>query len=376
MRILTLSSRIQKAVQELLVKVIKSTNIKPIYKRNLQLARVAAAFALGPVDEEEDLKNDTPASRRCIELLQYVDVEAASPACFDDIKDWVEQLDASAMEYLAYNHLAASTSTDDIAGVRKQVLALKLQYLISTTPLIKNSDSKARSLDSTFNEALQLHQTVSSKKGDAKHGELSAELALLLVYCLLDMGDWQGGAPQSAEAHRSLAQAVAILDHQLTITPEHSQVSLVLVQVHLLLGSAHEAYLIWEPLSVKRTILDSLGPMFYDRLSTISPSILSPSDRLGRQLVYSIKSHYENALKLRMPRRLIDAFEASSYGSVLKIPEYIDNLRSGTTRVMSLIEEARAGRLLADNSCDVSSDPRFRRSLLLIMCTTPANVCR
>lgn len=329
------------------------------------MARVASAFAFD-TQEDGDLVGGKPSSRRFNELLNYLEVEGASPACFEDIKSWAEKLDTDALDYLALEHFAsvAKQEKKDIKATRKHLLSLKLQYLAAG----RGKKRTGAVLDST----LELYKSVSTQASEAGFGETSAEVAILLAYCLLDVGDWDSGLPQTEDAHKSLILAAAVLDHQLGITPEHSQVSIVLVQTHLLLGSVQEAYHVWEPLSVKRTILDSMGPVFYDRLSTVSPFILSTTERVGRELVYSIKDHFDNSLKLRMPRRLIDAFESSSYGSVLLIPKYMDELRMGCARMMSLVEESRAARLLG-SGIDLAQDTRYSKSYVRHLSTGANN---
>jgi len=73
----------------------------------------------------------------------------------------------------------------------------------------------------------------------------------------------------------------------------------------------------------------------------------------------ALTSHFSYSLKLRMPRRLVDAFESASYSSVLEIPKYIQNLRSSATRVISLVEETRSERVLGAPTWELFSDPRF-----------------
>ncbi|KAJ4139662.1 hypothetical protein NW765_003571 [Fusarium oxysporum] len=105
--------------------------------------------------------------------------------------------------------------------------------------------------------------------------------------------------------------------------------------------------------------MDSLAPIFYDRLSTISPALISPSDETGWELLDLLSSHFNVSLKLRMPRRLIDAFESGSYSSVIDIPEYMENLRWSCTRAMSLVEETRTDRIMGEHFSEVFTDPRF-----------------
>lgn len=200
---------------------------------------------------------------------------------------------------------------------------------------------------------------------------------MLLAACLVDLATLQSSPTSlpSPQSTKYLVQALLLLDQQLVKCPKHSQITLLLVQLHLLLGSGQEARGMWETLAVKNTIMDSLAPIFYDRLSTVAPGVMSPDDSAGWQLMQSIKTHYQTSLKMRMPRRLIDAFEAGSYSAVLDIPRYIENLRASGTRAMSLVESARSERLLQDPETDLRSDPRFSKSKVpngLLLCADRA----
>ncbi|POR34924.1 Uncharacterized protein TPAR_04852 [Tolypocladium paradoxum] len=374
----------RKLVQDLLLSVAKSKNLRPIYRRNVLLARVSAAFDIGAGDED-DLQEGRPSSLRIRELVSYVEDQKSSLACFDDIKGFVERLDASAIKYIAYEHVPrlADGSSDVAVAARIQLLSLKLQYFASTCPLSavavpgEKPRSKCIACGSEFDTALcasclssigrnglALYQsTTEDLAGNpAAENEIIPELAMVVGFCNLRLGfnhERLGYTPSRPPSAQYLLRALFILEHQFHLTPKHSQISLILVQLHLLLGSAHRSREIWDSLAVKRTIVDSLAPIFYDRLSTVSPSAISPSDTWGLQLHETLKSHYGVSLKLRMPRRLIDAFEAGSYGSIMDMPKYIENLRASCTRAMSLVEEARAERLLGKPYGELLSDARF-----------------
>jgi len=375
--------RTTRKVQKLLLKVLNSSNLRPLYKRNLQLARVLAAFTLGPSDSH-DVVDGRPDSLRLKELIHYIDEQATAPSCFDDIKSFVERLDAEGMKLVAYDHIPElSTDGDESKAARIQLLSLKTKYFVSSCPLTYNnlSSEKPRlqclacstELDSAScvsclstisRAALSLYKRISSDSSTYKQtfrDNALPDIAILIAYCNIRQAfpNQICQRPRSAQSLRHLLRALFILEHQLFLTPKHSVLSLITTQVHLLLGSAYRAREVWDVLAVKRTIVDSLGPLFYDRFSTISPSAISPEEKWGRHLIDTLKSHYEYSLKLKMPRRLIDAFEDGSYDSVIEIPRYIENLRWSSARAMGLVEEARTERLLGSPLGDVISDPRF-----------------
>ena len=350
-----------KTVQDLLLQFVKISKDMPIYRRNVLLARVATVFKL--TDEET----------RVQELCKYIEDQIASAACFDDIKEYLECLDADELKYVAYDYMPQPKGS---AQASATLLSLQLQYFVATCPRARKpvagqALSTCLVCNVTFpNEhCASCLQTIESKALEAfvaqqKSGgaETLPELAMAVAFCNIQLAfrsrpGYKPFPPDSAP----LVRALLILEHQYFATPKHSQIALVLVQLHLYLGSAHRCGEIWHDLAVKRTIVDSLAPIFYDRLSTISPAILDSSEEAGYELVEPLRSHYSHSLKLRMPRRLIDAFEAGNYTGVLSIPRYMDDLREGCTRAMGLVEESRADRLLGEPCGELLHDTRYSK---------------
>ncbi|KAH7238049.1 N-acetyltransferase B complex non catalytic subunit-domain-containing protein [Fusarium tricinctum] len=381
-QIKTVKPDVEETVQGLLLKFIKSPNLRPIYKRIILLARVSAAFNLASNDRDDLVENE-PASFRLKELIKYIDDQGTNTACFDDIKPFVEKLNPSAMKHLAYDHAPklAEDMEDEVKSARVRNLSFKLQYFAATCPsmystipgdkplrkcIVSQTDVDARSPGPAFasisEAALKAHQSLAdlTSKSPSMDAEIRPELAVIVALCHV-----QAAFPPSTDvshkpiSYAPLLQALLLLEYQLTLAPKHSIISLLLVQLHLLVGSTPRAHEIWDTLGVKRTIMDSLAPIFYDRLSTISPALISPSDETGWELLELLSSHYNNSLKLRMPRRLIDAFESNSYSSVIDIPSYMEDLRWSCTRVMSLVEETRTDRIMGENFSEVFTDPRF-----------------
>jgi hypothetical protein len=130
---------------------------------------------------------------------------------------------------------------------------------------------------------------------------------------------------------------VLVLDAQLQETPNDNGLRLLLVKLYLLLGCASYAYKLWTPLHVKRTIQDALSPHFFDRISTLSPSLF-----LNNRFIAPLWSYYVNTLRDPCPMRIWDAFSTGSYSSILDMTEYDDRLRRSCTVVMSVVEERQA----------------------------------
>lgn len=363
-------SRATATVQELLLKLSKAADSKAIYKRNIMLARVCASFQLLS-SEGPDAVESAPASLRLRELVKYINNQAYNPSCFDDIRLFAEHLDAGGIDYLAHHHFPPEEQSDEIPELRKQILALKLQYFATTCPQTYEAISKASEkcesrqtrFKSVYKASMALHKHISTIASYSSQStkDVQSEVALVAASCLVGLADQLPSSLPTAESAQYLVQALLLLQQQLNSSPRHSQISLLLVQLHLRLASTPEALAVWDTLAIKRTILDSLAPLFYDRLSTVAPGMISPLTDAGWQLMSSIKTHYQTSLKMRMPRRLIDAFQDGSYSSVLTVPEYVENLRVSCTRTMSLVESVRSERLLGVSDTDLLSDSRFSK---------------
>lgn len=147
--------------------------------------------------------------------------------------------------------------------------------------------------------------------------------------------------PLSTVDMSRLLQATALVGAQVARTPSEISLRLLLVQLYLLLGCASLAYQTWIPLEVKRTIQDALSPIFFDRLSTLSPGLFHQQ---RRPLVEPLTSYYAGCLREDSPVKIWDAFNAGSYISILDMAAYSDRLRRSCTLAMTVVEDRRATR--------------------------------
>jgi hypothetical protein len=166
------------------------------------------------------------------------------------------------------------------------------------------------------------------------------DLSLIVAMCVLKLAGLNGSSPLREVNPTNLLQAVLVLDTQITQTPNDTPLRLLLVQLYLLLGCASYAYQLWVPMDVKRTVQDALSPLFFDRISGLSPGLFQGS----RALMEPLRTYYTSTLRSPAPTRIWDAFSSGSYSSILGITEYDNRLRRSCTLVMSVVEERRATR--------------------------------
>lgn len=151
-----------------------------------------------------------------------------------------------------------------------------------------------------------------------------------------------------------LLQAVALVDSQLRRTPSDVPLRLLLVQLYLHLGCGAMAYELWLPMDVKRTVLDALGPLFFDRLSSIAPYLFQTGNR---PLMEHMRSYYSALNRRKAPVRIWDAFESGSFNSIVGMAAYDDRLRRSCTRVMAFVEERQAARAVNGRLEDLDEVP-------------------
>lgn len=266
---------------------------------------------------------------------------------------------------------------DDQRQFVVRVLEIKFRYFLTTCPLTQEhiavvteaggpqlkckfcSSTTTKNctpcLEGVVTKALTTYQDLDKKpeilKGLDKDPHV--DLALVASSALLKLSGLRQSpsspsklAPlSSADASRVL-QAAIVLAAQLSKTPNEMPLRLLLVQVYLLLGCGSLAHATWLPTDVKRTIQDALSPLFFDRLSGVSPGLFQHSGAGRHALTEPLSSYYSGCLREKSPVKIWDAFAAGSYTSILDMAAYSDRLRRSCTLVMTVVEERRATRAL------------------------------
>lgn len=251
------------------------------------------------------------------------------------------------------------------------MLEVKFQYLLTTCPLTIEhvvvvgeasepqvkckfcetiaSRSCRKCLESVASAAASAYKDVDTA-GDKLKGldkDPRIDLAIVASSALLKLSGLRQARspsrlpPLSNVDMSKLLQATAILGTQVAKTPNEPPLRLVLVQLYLLLGCASAAYQVWLPMDVKRTIQDALSPLFFDRISSISPGLFHAS---RHPLMEPLNSYYSGCLRQESPVKIWDAFTSGSYTSILEMAAFSDRLRRSCTLAMTVVEERRATR--------------------------------
>lgn len=191
-----------------------------------------------------------------------------------------------------------------------------------------------------------------------------ADLSLVAAMCLLKVSGLRrtasldDPAPLNSTEIRFLLKAIFLLDVRQRKSPQHVPLRMFLCKLYLLVGCVSLAHQLWAPMDVKRTIQDSLSPLFFDRLSDLSPSIFRPVP--GRPaLLEPLKSYYTTTSRAGGSKKMWESFEGGNYSSIWGISEYMDRLASSCTAVMAAVEDRRSTRLLHGKVDAVVEDVQY-----------------
>ncbi|KAK3321953.1 N-acetyltransferase B complex non catalytic subunit-domain-containing protein [Apodospora peruviana] len=352
------------------------TKANEMYKKNISLASLEIAFRL-PATILNPSPDHKGLTSRVVQVGLFLENYFDRLSAFDDIKDFVAQFtfeeSKTFMEHVVATMLAQSA--DKSKHIILKVLECKFRYLLATCPQTLSHHPSVvdgqkqdkpyqcrfcanltslpceHCLKQVIIEAVDTHKQIA---GDPEligvipklDRDPRLDLAIVIGNALLKLASLRGQVSDVApsplrDVNPALyLQAVLLLDTQLKETPSDTGLRLLLVKLYLLLGCASYAYQIWIPMDVKRTIQDALSPIFFDRISTISPGMFQGS----RPLMEPLRTYYSNSFRDSCPLRIWDAFSSGSYSSILDLTEYDSGLRRSCTLMMTQVEERRATR--------------------------------
>ncbi|KUI67022.1 N-terminal acetyltransferase B complex subunit MDM20 [Cytospora mali] len=359
--------------QEVLQKFVSvQATAAPMYKKNIGLAILELTFKSPPSLLPPTLDAGRP-SYRVIQLYLFIQQNLLQRSTFDDIKEYMAELtfDEAKSFIENFSKITSGKDSDEQKQIVARVLEIKTRYFLTTCPYTQEyvavtaeaeepqlkckfcSATAPRTchscLEGITSMALTAYQDLDKTPGNLKglDKDPRVDLALVAATALLKLsGLRQRPSPAKLSPLNNvdvsrLLQAIVVLGSQISKTPNEIPIRLLLVQLYRLLGCASLAYQTWAPMEVKRTIQDSLSPLFFDRISSISPGLFQQ----GRSpLTEPLRSYYAGCLRNQSPVKIWDAFTAGSYTSILDMAEYSDQLRRSCTLIMTVVEERRATR--------------------------------
>ena len=308
----------------------------------------------------------SPQVDKSTSLARYVDIFGNQRWCFNDIKPYFERLDyGSRRRFLHRLGNTGSTSnatrkidavsTKDLDTTRAVVEELGAQMLATKAHLVHWTIPKDLGDTGTPLPEITMAQRVyemSKAVSDCQkscpgllkdaHGWIVADTVVIAAQYLL-RNHTSASAPIASQQPRAgtvnLIQAMALMEEQLAHQTFDQTAVLLLVRTHLLLGNVDRSSKLWKELAVKRATLDSLGPLFHDRVSTITPTI----DGLDVCLA-DFASNPHPSVQYRTCLPVFTALSRGNLDSAANCLDHLVNSRRSFSRVMAVVENNRMVR--------------------------------
>lgn len=192
-----------------------------------------------------------------------------------------------------------------------------------------------------------------------------SDMTIIGATCLLRLAGlnttWESSTSSSLQGAnlKLVLQAIAWLNTQYRNMPVKTQsIPVLLTKLYILIGCVSHAKMIWDTLGVKNVTLDSLGPLFSDRLSSIAPGMWAQG---GKTPMREYTRYYMDSITRSIPNSTHSAFELGNYTSVLGMLKFQSQLRRSCTMVMSSVEDRRGTRAVGGKvDLDIKDDPLLR----------------
>jgi hypothetical protein len=159
---------------------------------------------------------------------------------------------------------------------------------------------------------------------------------------------------------RLVLQAISWLNsHYSRVTQKDPAITIFLAKLYLLIGCVPQAQLLWDTLGVKNVTLDSLGPLFSDRLSSIAPGMWRPNTITPMNQYHY---YFQSAIRKTIPANIRTALELANYPSVVGLLEVQERLIHSCTLIMANVEDRRGLRAIGGKAAfDAKDDPLLRK---------------
>ncbi|KAJ8122284.1 hypothetical protein O1611_g9879 [Lasiodiplodia mahajangana] len=340
------------------------------YSRILLEIMFTRAAITGPL-------NSTSGANNTVEhLLRFSKKHISDSNCFTILKGYLERLDREDL-----TSFERALNTDFAAGFAKELKAPDPFYTLLLSSLkartrffqatsfmasglcevccttIKESPDCVTCLESIVEYTLAAFQAgiqdkhASQRAADMTEDPLST-LALLGSICLVKLA----GAHRTNWRHsnkpplhnidvKRFLQAIVWLDFCLKKIPKNDSLRLLLVKLYLMIGCVAQALQAWSPFDVKNTLLECLGTVCLDRLTSISPGHFVPGPGHLRSYAEPFIRHFETAIQKRYPDIAVKTLQNSSFAELSNLIELAQNQSRNCVIVLAIVENRRGIRL-------------------------------
>ncbi|KAI1858729.1 uncharacterized protein JN550_012479 [Neoarthrinium moseri] len=359
--------RALKQLQNFVTKVSKSAKLPSIYKKQMELANLLILF--GRSQSNTSTSDENISESRINYLVAFVVANYNLVSCFDDLKPYLEQLsfDETKVFLERIGQEGEKETNDTFQNLMLLTLRLRFRYLFTSSPKSLSTSAGDASSRCNFCQNIVQDGPCFSNRDlrariDSEDVDPFADMTIIGTTCLLKMagfGDERRGSTMESINLKLVLWALSWLNAKYSRTPQKNQaLPVFMAKLYLLVGCVPHAKMLWDTLGVKNVTLDSLGPLFSDRLSTIAPGMWRPT---GSTPMYPYHKHYMDAIRQNIPRNIRTSLELGNFTSTLGLLAFQDRLTHSCTMIVSNVEDRRGIRAVGGKpGFDAKDDPLLR----------------
>ncbi|KAI1134082.1 N-acetyltransferase B complex non catalytic subunit-domain-containing protein [Hypoxylon sp. FL0543] len=337
--------------------------MKPIFRRTHRIMVLAVISA-------RHLLAASPSTSRVVHIVNYIIQNYESPQCLVEAMVFIKDLtQPELMVLLSSLRTTGTKCTDVFQRLVLTSLCLKIRYAVATTygPTCWFCDTESKSdkcvscLESIAANGLDAYksgmedQNLRQNVLPRRSVNPLSDIAVIGAICLLRLaGLGSRDTPKGTGSlyHTNIQlflQAVLWLDSCMNASPARSNAhGIILVKLYLLMGCVSRAKTIWDGFGVKNVLLDSLGLLYIDRISSMAPGLWILSSRGNPAQPFL--THFTKALKITTPNRIMDSLDEGTYSSILEMVQHAEKQAASCSLVLTVVEERRGLRMKANRT--------------------------
>ncbi|KAI0385693.1 N-acetyltransferase B complex non catalytic subunit-domain-containing protein [Hypomontagnella monticulosa] len=361
--------QVRSVIDRLIRALTRAGSMRPIYQRTYDVFSLAISVARGSLVTP----HPDGVSQRVVHITNHAFIHCDEPNSFNEVMVYMKWLTQPEIAVFITSLRARGIKCTDIfQRLMVTSLALRLRYIVATHSVLGTNGNRCGfcnavmesatcipCLKSIASAALETYRSGLEEAGPGRdklsnHSQNplagiteTGACSLLRLAGLGSLSQFNGTSPLYHTNIRMFLQAVIWLDSCLTISPPISNTHrMVLVKLYLLMGCVSRAKALWDPFDVKNSLLDSLGLMYIDRLSSIAPGLFLSSS-IRDNPVDRFMVHFTKGLKTTTPKRIMDSLEQGSYDGVQGMIMRVRKQAASCTLVIAVVEERRGLRMRA-----------------------------
>ncbi|RYP65647.1 hypothetical protein DL771_008199 [Monosporascus sp. 5C6A] len=373
--------QLKKFLDKLMKALVRSGEAKDIDQSRYDRVHLRILFLR---DAQSAPEPEATSSTRVEHLLEYILKYHWSVACFEDVRKFVEALNHEELQMFVHKlgreALKEGEDGDKYKGLTLVAILLQIRFLVATSTrdstVCKYCRSELDNSDciSCFMSIVKValeNYNAGMRDDDLRYnilpktnGDPLSDLAMVGSISLLKLArvgrspGYTACSPLHLADIQYILQAIIWLDSYLTASPKNSPLRMLLLKLYLLIGCVSRAKGLWAQFDIKNAILDSLGPLFFDRISTIAPGLFGPGASIRRNPLRPFIVYYSKAVRSTIPKQTVEAFKGGNWHTIPSMYEFGEELKKSCTLAMAVVEERRGLRFKAGHTLtSILDDP-------------------